>query len=165
MADISTKRILLPRRIIRDADDFRFVGYTTPYIRTCSKKTIPNMNIEHFLDELEVLEQDVKLLAENCVDVSDFLMVNTLYDGNLYLCDPGSFIFRRNSKCGMIYRDNLHELNRFVLDEVFLLVGISRSKRLLYSREFDESECLSWQIRDKIVPGETIRQYIKRKTR
>lgn len=165
LINIPTKRILLPKKIIKIPDSLDFKGYTTQFIKTCSRSVIPNMKMDHFLDELEVLESDMKLLADNDVDVDDFNLENMLYDGCMYFCDPGSFTFRRGSRDGSIYRNNISQLNTFVLNDLFGMVKVSKVKRQAYNINYDDSERLSWQIRDNTVPGETIKQHIRRMTR
>lgn len=165
LTTIPTKRILLPRKIIRIPENSEFKGYTTRFIRKCSRNAILNMEMKHFLDELEILEDDMRLLADNGVDVDDFNLDNMLYDGSLYFCDPGSFTFRRNTHEREIYRNNISQLNTFVLDDLFGLVKISKAKKRKYDSNYDESECLSWQMREMATGSESIKQHIKRMTK
>lgn len=165
LTKINTQRILLPRELLRDPDTLEFKGYSTPFIEPCSKAALLNSKMDSFLDELEVLEDDMELLASHGVDVADFILDNMIYDGRIYFCDPGSYVFNLKSRSGYIHQNNIYELNDFVLNKLFPLVKVSKAKRAAYNSNYLESECLSWQMRDKSVPGETVKQHIKRMTR
>lgn len=161
----STQRVLLPKKLLKVPGTFAFKGYTTRFIQGCSNHLIVDMNMEHFLSELEILEDDMKLLADHKVDVADFNLDNMLYDGSMYLCDPGSFLFLRGSKTGEIHKNNIGTLNDFILEDIFGLVKIGRDgkeKFMSYINNYDSYECLSEQVREKTVPGETIMQHVKR---
>lgn len=165
LSHIPTKRVLLPRRLLRLPETFSFKGYTTKYIENLPVDIIPCIKMEHFLGELELLEDDMEILADREVNVCDLNLNNMLYDGSMYFCDPGSFTFVWGSKAGEIHRNNLSELNSFVLDKLFGLIRVSGHKREIYKSSYDRSECLSSQIRENTVSGETVKQYVKRVTR
>lgn len=165
LTKINTQRILLPRELLRDPDTLEFKGYSTPFIKACSRSALLNLKMEQFLGELEVLEDDMELLAIHGVDVADFILENMIYDGKIYFCDPGSYIINLKTRSGYIHQNNICELNNFVLNHLFPLVKISKAKREAYNSNYLESECLSWQMRDNCITGETIKQHIKRMTR
>ena len=162
LTEIETKRILLPRRIIKEADTGIFMGYSLPLIQVCSKKVIPNMPVETFVDELDLLHDDIRKLSDNRVDIEDLYIDNVLYDGRFFLGDPGSFVVRRNSYQGDIYRDNICTLNRFVIDDVFGMVKITKAGRNIIDCSFDCSHYIGDEIRDTARPKEKISQYVKR---
>lgn len=158
---IPTKRILLPEEIISSSGSKVFLGYTTPFIDNSSKKKIPNMKMEHFLDEVAVIEDDIELLSNNGVGLYDFTMGNLLYNGNIYFCDPGSFAFEEEKIEGQLYMSNTFYFNEFILEKLFESVGVGGEiKRRTYG--YDWNERLSPQMRKKSIPSETIKQYVKR---
>lgn len=160
LSNISTKRILLPKRILRMPETLGFTGYSTKFIQCCSADEISNLEMDKFLSELEFLEGDMELLADNKVEVADLHIDNMLFDGNIYFCDPGSFIFNSSSKIGKIYNNNIYELNDFVLDDLFRF--IKSSEFGAYRKIYNYSKCLSSQIRKNTFSGETVKQHIKR---
>lgn len=161
---IPTKRTLLPEGIIRDSDTLNFMGVFREFIPdTWSIDAIPYVSMKHFLDELELLETDMKTLADNHVFVDDLVSENALYNGKLYVCDSGRFSLRRDSKAGMIFESNIGQLNGFVLDELFHLVPLDDGKRGEFNAQFDRTQNLSSQMRKDVLPGESVKQYIIRK--
>ena len=68
-----------------------------------------------FLCELDLLEEDIKTLNSNNVEVEDFNLNNTAYDGRIYLVDPGSYIIRRKPEMIRFLRGtNAKVLNDYV---------------------------------------------------
>ena len=161
---IPTERTLLPKGIIQDSHTLNFMGVFREFIPdTWSIYAIPNVRMEHFLDELELLETDMKTLSDNHVWVDDLVPKNALYNGNLYVCDSGRFSLRRGCKAGMILESNIGQLNGFVLDELFRLVPLDDGKREEFNAQFDRTQNLSSQMRRDVKPGESVKQYILRK--
>ena len=164
MVNIPTQRILLPKDIIKDADTLEFKGFSRNLIsNSWSIYAIPYVSMKRFLDELELLETDMKTLADNHVFVDDLVSENALYNGELYVCDSGRFSLRRDSKAGMILESNIGQLNGFVLDELFHLVPLDYGKREEFNAQFDRTQNLSSQMRRDVKPGESVKQYILRK--
>lgn len=162
LTGIETKRILLPRRIIRDADTEIFMGYSLPRIQVCSREVIPNMLVEAFVDELDLIHDDIRTLSDRRVDIEDLYMDNVLYNSRFFLGDPGSFVVRKESYQGDIYADNIYTLNKFVKDEVFGMIKLSKMRRSIIDCSFDSSYYIGDQIRDTAKPREKISQYVKR---
>lgn len=119
---IDTKRYLLPTAIITD-DSACFLGYATLFKQ--HYQTINNMPFDKFIDEVKFLEEDTLLLSEKGVDIEDLSYDNTIYNGSIYLIDPGSFKISMENKS--LSRENLDKLNTYVIEE---LLGNSLSKSL-----------------------------------
>lgn len=162
---IPTKRVLLPQKIIKSSFSKAFRGYTTPFISNNSINEVTNMKMGQFLDEVTFLEDDMELLADNKVAVHDLQLFNTLYNGNIYFCDPGSYAFRSEVNSGVIRIENMFGLNHFLLSELFSLVKTDIYKRTDYIYSYDWNNRLSLQMGEKADPNETISQHVKRMTR
>ena len=130
---IDTKRYLLPTATITD-DSACFLGYATPFKQ--HYQTINNMTFDKFIDEVKFLEEDTLLLSEKGIDIEDLSYDNTIYDGSIYLIDPGSF--RLSVKNKSLSRENLDKLNTYIIEE---LLGNSLSKSLSKKKK---SETLSF---------------------
>lgn len=165
LSQIKTQRILLPKKIIRDPEDGHFMGYSLPFIYKYSRSIIPRLKISEFLDELDIILDDVSVLSDNGVDIEDLHIDNVLYNGKFFIGDPGSFMFKKKSTGGIIYRDNVFILNRFVKDSVFKQVKISGKKRQEFDDMFDDYYYIGSQVREVASENETINQFVKRMTR
>lgn len=119
---IDTKRYLLPTATITD-DSYCFLGYAAPFKQ--HYQTINNMSFDKFIDEVKFLEEDTLLLSEKGIDVEDLSYSNTIYNGSIYLIDPGSFMLSVKNKS--LSRENLDKLNTYIIEE---LLGNSLSKSL-----------------------------------
>lgn len=158
---IKTKRILLPEKIVY-GDDNEFMGYSTPFIYNVSNIKMLNMNINNFIDELDIISSDLKLLADNGVEIEDWHINNVLYNGKFFIGDPGGMFFRERMISNRIYRNNVFTLNRFLKEDVFSLARLSKSKKGNIERIFDDHYDMGLQIRDTCISSESLKQYIKR---
>lgn len=165
LSKLSTSRILLPKKMIYDSKDKEFVGYTLKRIQRKRKKDILNRPMRHFVNELDRLNEDLLYLANNGVEVEDFHLGNCLYDGRIFIGDPGDFIIKEESVEGGIYRNNLYTLNRFVKDEIFGMVRLNIFERNAVEDRFEDFEFIGEQLRDTYKTGETVKSYVKRMVR
>ena len=55
LSEIKTERILMPKRMIHDYATGEFSGYSLKLIPNASKKRIPRIRKEHFVEELDVI--------------------------------------------------------------------------------------------------------------
>ena len=108
LSKIPTKRILMPREVIRDADTMEFMGYSMPFIYKYPRDVLMRIKMNHFLDELDVIHSDLELLSEHHVDVEDIHIDNVLYNESFFIGDPGSFEIQRDTPVGRIYRNNVY---------------------------------------------------------
>lgn len=164
LSNIPTKRILMPREVIRNADTMEFIGYSMPFIYKYPKDVLMKIKMNHFLDELDVIHSDLELLAEHHVDVEDIHIDNVLYNESFFIGDPGSFEIQRDTPAGKIYRNNVYTFNRFVKNDIFPLAKASKKKIKELDDMFDDYFFIGEQMRNCIPPKETVRQYIKRMT-
>ncbi len=111
MSKISTERILLPRRIIRDKDG-EYIGYTTPYKEERNKEFLRMITMEKFISELRLLREDTRVLSNEGIMLEDLHQGNILVSNQseLYLHDPGLYKFTYKGY-EELYRNNIIELN------------------------------------------------------
>lgn len=165
LSKMETKRVLLPQRMIYDADSGYFAGYTLSLVEKMPKRVIPKMMMEHFIDELDVVHDDLKFLANQGVEVDDFYIGNVLYDGSFYITDPGEYVIKKESVEGGIYRNNIYTLNRLVKDDIFGLVRLGKFRRQAVEDRFEDFEYIGEQLKETALDGETIKAYVKRMTK
>ena len=164
LSQIETKRFLLPKKIIHDPVDGSFIGYSMPFKYSYPSLVIVRLKMISFLDELDIIRDDIRILSNEYVDIDDLNMDNVLYDGSLFMGDPGSFEFRCDYPSSL-YKKNIRILNSFVKDDVFGLINLSKDRRREVSYMFDDDVYIGEQIRDEVKPKETVAQFVKRISR
>lgn len=109
MKRILTQRIMLPRRIIYDKNK-EFIGYTTPFKKEADLDFLNRITMEKFIEELKILQEDVRILSHEGIKLEDIHQNNLLISDGIYLCDPGLYRFT-NMEYEGLYRENIIELN------------------------------------------------------
>lgn len=87
MSSIRTKRILMPTSLIIKDGELR--GYKMPYIK--GKSNILDAKMEDLIQELRIVDEDIKLLSKALIRLMDINLENTIFNGELYLIDPGNY--------------------------------------------------------------------------
>lgn len=87
LSSIETKRILMPCSLI--IKDCELKGYKMPYIK--GKVNILDAKMIDLINELHILDEDIKLLSQALVRLIDINSENTIFNGRLYLIDPGNY--------------------------------------------------------------------------
>lgn len=166
LSKISTNRILLSVESIHNATN-KFLGYVLKYIERYSHSLIPNVNMIKFLDELNLIYEDLCLLSNNHVDVEDFIMDNLLFDGNIYITDPGSYIFRDDVSVEKLKHENILKLNHFIVNELMTYnVSISKKNKEKLADHFLDSELFVGEVmKNEINSKDTVSSYVKRLVR
>ena len=162
---ISTKRILLPKGVIYSGDSKTFVGYATPFIYKYPCKRIMDMTVDRLVDEIGVIEDDLHVLADNGVEIDDLHAGNILYNGQIFIGDPGAMIFRNDFYSDWSFKNSRFTFNRFLKDDLFLYAKLTKKEKRNLENRFDDFESYGLQIRDTMNSGETVKRYIKRMTR
>lgn len=166
LSTIHTNRVLLPKRMIRNADDGNFCGYTTPFIKRATTTGIIKMQMLKFMNEVDLLRDEVFRLADHYVDVADFDLKNTAYDGRIYLVDPGSYCIRTTPNLQRyVHSNNLLALNNYVKKEIFGIVNLTGVQRDFLDVIFPDGDYIGDVLRETALEHETVRQYVKRMTR
>lgn len=162
LSEISTERVLLPKEVIYDDDFVTFKGYSTPFIDRESSDAIVDMDIMQFVDELDIIDSDLKKLANSGVLVDDLSIDNVFYNGKMFLGDPGSYVFVERAFPAKIYRSNMYELTQFVKEEIFSMIPLSFEEQVELDIKFDKFKYIGEQIRNSASSGESVKQYVKR---
>lgn len=94
LTDISTKRILLPDKLLYTKEDGKvsFNGYKiSNYINDTKPITeISNLESSKLIEELKLIYKDIDNISLNDVFLCDLDTVdNILFNGNIYFVDPG----------------------------------------------------------------------------
>ena len=166
LKEIATKRILLPSRIIRNPDNGEFVGYTTKLIKKASITGIIRMKMGEFMSELDILRSDAMLLADHNVDLEDFNLNNTAYNGKIYFVDPGSYAIKTNPEAIRFVRsNNSFALNTYVEEDVFGMVNLTKAEKRRLSEKCTGFEYIGDFLRETADEKESVRQYVKRMAR
>ena len=87
--NIKTRRILFPTSAILDKDG-KMVGYQMPLIK--GTKDIQKEPMHKILKELLILQFDMMLLERLNIGLMDVNPSNSIYNGKLYLIDPGNYL-------------------------------------------------------------------------
>lgn len=166
LSGIKTKRFLMPNKMIYNAENHMFVGYTLPFIYKYNSSIISQLTMNHLLNEFDVLSNDVILLSNYGIDIEDLHIGNLLYNGAFFIGDPGSFTIEKDTSINNIYRDNIIKLNRFLIDEVLKKIGITFKKRIEFNEKFDDFYYLGDQMREFVSSEkETVKHYVKKMTK
>ena len=139
LSSIKTKRILLPtgkvikmepsiedfsyddiidsrgKYLNRISSDLELVGYTEKFID--GNKNIFDIKVDTLLNELEIISDDLKILNDNLVILSDLHKNNAIYNGSLYLIDPGNYMISDVSKIIPFVVNKLSNLQKQLLIE------------------------------------------------
>lgn len=92
MKGIETNRILLPTGTITNIDQ-ETLGITTNYISNeKDKEEILEIPTYKLVSEMNLLIKDAEELGKRNISIDDITIDNTIYNGNLYIVDPGSFM-------------------------------------------------------------------------
>lgn len=89
LKSILTQRILLPTGTIWNELGELF-GYDMLYIS--GERSIDEDSIDILFEELNILSQDLEVLSSNLVILRDINISNTIYNGRLFLVDPGNYL-------------------------------------------------------------------------
>lgn len=161
LSTIETDRILLPIDGIY-SEEGNLLGYLTEYHNAHRLKSIKNMDISTFIDEVEKIENDALYLEERRVDIDDLYRENIVFDGSINLVDPGSYIINDNP-----YMHNSEKVEEFILDEIIYPIAISmfNSKKvnnILNDTSNNTDQSISQFVKDTSYDFDTVKSYIKR---
>lgn len=101
LASLKTKRILMPSSLIMKGNELK--GYKMPYIK--GNMDILDTPMGELIDELHLIDEDIKLLSNSLVRLMDINKENTIFNGKLYLIDPGNY-FINDIKALLPYIEN-----------------------------------------------------------
>lgn len=131
---IPTQRILLPTGLLKNGNS-ELVGYEMSYI--AGEKNIEDVSVRTLFEELKVIKQDLDLLCSNSIILRDINLSNTIYNGQLYLIDPGNYLIDEIDK--IIFHINItnpsivEKLNKIIKEGDY-----SKVKNLINSLSLEE---------------------------
>ena len=118
------------------ASDSELVGYTEKFID--GNKNIFDIKVDTLLNELEIIFDDVKTLSDNLVILSDLHKGNAIYNGSLYLIDPGNYMISDVSKIIPFVVNELSSLQKQILIECWNTDAINFFiEKYLFKNYFD----------------------------
>lgn len=153
LSNITTNSILLPKNLVFYKNKL-FSGYSLKPISCARNRSIAKMDKKSFIDNVELIEDDVLLLSNKGVLLDGILPENVIISDRLYLTDPSKYTFLDKDLCSGLYDLNNYQihllLSKLVLSslkknditpkELKKLKGIllSKDQRQLSSEFFDE---------------------------
>ncbi len=162
LSKMKTKRIQMPRQPIFDHNGV-FLGHTALYLTPYSPKNIARMNMQKFIEEVQALDDDLKLLSSNYIDAMDLTLDNTIYTGDINLCDPGSYLVRDNKPIQYIRNFNSYELKKYLGNELLPnIIHLTRKQQNNLTKNFLASDSLVDYLEETAVPTEKVSTYVKR---
>lgn len=142
LKNILTQRILLPTGTLWNGRH-ELIGYKMPFI--AGEKSVECDSVGIFFEELEVLKHDLDLLCSNSIILRDVNLSNTIYNGHIYLIDPGNYLIDELDKIILNTEIlNTHFTNSSILEELKIIMedDYSRIKILIDSLSLEERQNL-----------------------
>ncbi|MCM1053577.1 MAG: hypothetical protein NC483_06355 [Ruminococcus sp.] len=139
------KRILLPSFILRD-ENGELIGYGMPLIS--KTRSLGEDKIATFFEELDILKDDLEFLSRHLIVLRDINLQNTIYNGHIFLIDPGNYLIGELNK--IFYYLNPDSLSFNEQIELVRKWNYNKINRLIdmllftYNRNIDDYK--SWQI-------------------
>lgn len=159
---LKTKRILLPEEIIYNENN-EMIGYKKKYKENYNHalKYINGLNL---YNEILILKEDAYTLASNDYIISDLHRDNMIYDGSIYLTDPGSYEKIENPKLNK-FLYNQESLNELIIDDIIgfeLEQFLSKKKAKTITDDLHKkSEFIGDVIKDELVKSKNLRSYTR----
>lgn len=131
LSSIKTLRILMPKALLFSNEEL--IGYTMPYIK--NERDIHSDTMANLLNELMVIKKDIDILNRLYIRLIDINKSNIVYNGKLYLIDPGNYyiddindllIYFQNKeiteeeKQNLIINWNYDKINKLMHELVFM---------------------------------------------
>ncbi len=165
LSKIDTKRVLLPKRLVYN-ENKKFIGYTSDFKMEYYKDALGRLTMEKFLEELNHIRYDFKILSENGIIVEDLHQNNVIMSDGIYICDPGMYKIDNKENYEKIYRNNIAELN-FLFTVILLesYFGLTKKQSNALERYFEPSFRLfidKLQEEQEINPKQKVSPYFKK---
>ncbi len=162
LKEINTHRILMPMEELYD-EFGKLIGYLRKFKQNYNY-TLKNASGYQLLEEFDLLKEDAFNLASSNYTISDLHRDNIIYDGNLYLIDPGSYEKIIDEEFNTkIY--NIESLNRLIIDDIIgydLEQFTSKTKaRLITDDLHRSSEYIGDVIKEELGNSKTLRKYTR----
>lgn len=145
LAAIKTSRILMPDSLITKNGEL--VGYSMQYIKNSSN--ILDVKMKKFINELTVITSDVDLLSDLNVRLIDINRKNVVFNGKLYLIDPGNY-YINYIKDLLVYLD-YKEPNELEKKNIIKLWNYNKFNRLIEELLFIANEKIDFYLLRKVI--------------
>ncbi len=166
---LSTNRILLPEELIykpiKDEETNKYLkkfsGYTTLFKNSYSLKLLSKMPLTNFASEVNLISKDIDFLSENNISICDLTFDNTIYDGKINICDPGSYIIDYKHSKQFISILNKMNLNYYLCIELLgNIISLTKNqKEKLY--DFIDSYYLTEELQNSLSSTKSVETYVK----
>lgn len=147
---IDTKQIILPDALIWDLES-KYLGYKTKLVKGKQKDKTGIIKIpsEQFIKNLQILENDIKVLSEKHVLMADTSPINYIFnneDNTMNIIDPGRYRISKSFKsdCLLSNEEQYKELIEILLYLDFIKFKPVGPKR----KELSLKQYLKEQLRD-----------------
>lgn len=145
LSSIKTSRILMPESLIFNDDIL--IGYTMIYIK--DEKDIHNDTMANLLNELMIIKQDIDILNKLCVRLIDINKSNIVYNGKLYLIDPGNY-YINNINDLLIYYQN-KEITEEEKQNIIINWNYNKINKLMHELLFMNNSDIDFYLLRKII--------------
>lgn len=145
LSSIKTSRILMPESLIFNDDIL--IGYTMIYIK--DEKDIHNDTMANLLNELMIIKQDIDILNKLCVRLIDINKSNIVYNGKLYLIDPGNY-YINNINDLLIYYQN-KEITEEEKQSIIINWNYNKINKLMHELLFMNNSDIDFYLLRKII--------------
>lgn len=154
---LDTERILLPKKVIYD-DNHNMIGYATLYKENYNH-ALKLIKGDKFVEEISIIKDDIDLLSHKDILVNDLHRDNMIYDGSIYLVDPGSYYFNIDNTD--VYNHNNNEFNRFLFGELidYELKQVTSLKKAKAIRDILTSDGFD-SIKSDLGNSKNLRSYV-----
>lgn len=110
LSNITTCSILLPKNLVFYKNKL-FSGYSLKPVSCTRTRSIAKMDKKVFIDNIELLEDDVLLLSNNGVLLDGNLPENVIVSDKLYLTDPSKYSFVDKQFSSGLYDSNNYQIH------------------------------------------------------
>lgn len=145
LSSIKTSRILMPESLIFNNDEL--IGYTMIYIK--DEKDIRNDTMANLLNELMIVKQDIDILNKLCVRLIDINKSNIVYNGKLYLIDPGNYYINDVNDL-LIYYQN-REITEEEKQNLIINWNYNKINKLMHELLFMNNSDIDFYLLRKII--------------
>ena len=170
LKNIDTERVLLPQNLLFYNNTFK--GYTYKLVnKRGSGKRMIMLSKDEFIQNIEVLENDVELLSKEHVLLNGMDIDNVLFNGKLYVIDPTKYSILEEDELRF---SGLEDINKFQLHLLLVNLITSELKKNNFSSNLvkkvenillkskDSYEDSSDFFDDIIGNNNTIKEFVKK---
>ncbi len=150
LSSIKTSRILMPKSLI--TKNGKLIGYSMEYIKNSSN--VLNDKMKNFINELIAITKDIELLSKLNVRIIDINKNNVVYNGRLYIIDPGNYYINYIDDL-LVYLEckepNKKELTEQEKKNIIKLWNYNKFNRLIEELLFMGDEKLDFYLLRKVI--------------